>query len=68
MFRPELLKSKMVALKINADILSDKLGIDTATFYRKMKGESEFNRSEMQIIRTVLDLSSDDMDAIFFAE
>lgn len=67
MFRTELLKAEMVKKKINADILSDKLGINTATFYRKMNGESEFDRSELQIIRNELNLSPDDMDAIFFA-
>lgn len=67
MFKPELLKSEMVKRKINADILSDKLGINIGTFYRKMNGESEFDRSELQIIRNVLNLSIDDMDAIFFA-
>lgn len=67
MFKPELLKSEMVKRKINADILSDKLGINISTFYHKMNGESEFKRSELQIIRNVLNLSIDDIDAIFFA-
>jgi len=67
MFRPELLKAKMVELHINADTLSDKLGINVTTLYRKINGDSEFNRNELNIIRDILNLSSDDMDAIFFA-
>ena len=68
MFRAELLKAKMVANNINAEVLSDKLGINPATFYRKMSGESEFTRLELTIIRAVLKLTAADMDAIFFAE
>ena len=68
MFKPEILKSKMVANNLTVDILSDKLGIDTATFSRKMGKKSEFKRSEMQLIRECLGLTKDDMDAIFFAQ
>ena len=66
MFRPEYLKAKMAENKINADVLSDILGIDSSTFHRKMRGDSEFTRAEMQGIKHALYLSSDDMDAIFF--
>lgn len=67
MFRPELLKAKMVELNIDAAYLSDKLGINITTFYRKINGNSEFDRSEMQIIRSELRLSKEEMDSIFFA-
>lgn len=67
MFKPELLKSKMIESKITAEILADKLGINIATFYRKLGGVSEFTRNELSIIRDVLNLNSADMDAIFFA-
>lgn len=66
-FVPELLKAEMVKHKINAESMSNELGIDTSTFYRKFNGESEFNRQEMGIMRYVLGLSKDDMDSIFFA-
>ncbi len=66
-FIPELLKSEMVKNRINAESMSDKLGINLTTFYRKLNGESEFNRQEMGIMKSVLCLSNDDMDSIFFA-
>ena len=66
-FVPELLKSQMVKDKINAESMSNELGINMTTFYRKLNGESEFNRQEMGIIRNVLSLNKDDMDSIFFA-
>lgn len=66
-FVSELLKSQMVKNKINAESMSNELGINIATFYRKLNGESEFNRQEMGIIRNVLSLNKDDMDSIFFA-
>ena len=66
-FVPELLKSEMVKNRINAESMSDKLGINLTTFYRKLNGESEFNRQEMGIMKSVLCLSNDDMDSIFFA-
>lgn len=68
MFKSELLKGKMVSKKINAEYLSDKLGINITTFYRKLSGESEFNRLEMNIIKNILSLTKDEMDSIFFNE
>ena len=68
LFRPELLKAKMIIKNVNAALLSDKIGVDISTFYRKLNGESEFNRTEMQIIRNELSLNKDDMDSIFFSE
>lgn len=67
MFNKNLLKAKMVELGVSHEKLSNLLGLNSATLYRKMNGISDFSRSEMQIIRSVLMLSADDADAIFFA-
>lgn len=67
MFKSELLKGEMVAKKIKAEYLADKIGINITTFYRKLGGESEFNRQEMNIIKNILHLNKDEMDAIFLA-
>lgn len=67
-FIPELLKSEMVKNKINSESMSDKLGINVTTFYRKLSGESEFTRQELGVIKNTLCLSKDDMDSIFFAQ
>lgn len=66
-FRPELLKAQMVIQNKSANYLADKIGIDPATFSRKMKLESEFTRLEMGVLKSELNLSNADMDSIFFA-
>lgn len=68
MFKKELLKSKMVAHGMKTEELADKLGINVLTLYRKLNGESEFTRSEMQNIKSVLKLNKGEMDNIFFAQ
>jgi len=42
-------------------------GDNPATFYRKTQGLSEFTRSEIQLIRYTLNLSTAEAEAIFFA-
>ena len=48
--------------------ISTMLDINPATLTRKMSGESDFTRDEVQRIRKFLDLSVMDADKIFFAE
>lgn len=43
------------------------LGIDPVSLYRKMTGESDFYRNEIEIIRQKLSLSNRDIMRIFFA-
>lgn len=47
--------------------LAKSLGINLSTFYRKLSGESDFTRNEIQIVRSELGLSIEDVDRIFFA-
>jgi len=49
-------------------VISTMLDINPATLTRKMSGESDFTRDEVQRIRKFLDLSVMDADKIFFAE
>lgn len=44
------------------------IGRNEATLHRKMNGESDFTRNEIQLIRATLQLSSTDVDSIFFAK
>jgi len=46
--------------------LARAIGVNLSTFYRKLSGESDFSRNEIQIIRDQLHLSSEDVDKIFF--
>ena len=44
------------------------LDINTATYYRKKVGKSDFTRKEMQKIRSVLNLTPKEFDDIFFED
>lgn len=49
----------------NEDVVNA-LNIAPTTYYRKKRGETDFYREEIQKIRKILELSSSDVDAIFF--
>lgn len=46
--------------------VANALNIAPTTYYRKKRGETDFYREEIQKIRKILELSSSDVDAIFF--
>lgn len=60
---------KYICIKhgVSFDDVSKIIGCNLATLYRKLSGESDFTRNEIQIIRGALDLSTEDVDKIFFA-
>lgn len=60
------LRNKMQEKKISIISLSDKMSINPATFYRKMKNNS-FEISEADIIVRELNLTKDEANNIFFA-
>lgn len=60
------LKAECVRNGLSQKDLAAQLGIDTVTLYRKFKGESDFSRSELQIIRSILGLSDERFIEIFF--
>ena len=64
--KANLLKAKMVENGISADMISNKLGINTSTFYRKVKNNS-FYTAETKKIAECLKLSAQDIDNIFFS-
>lgn len=66
MFDKRKLQAQMVLKGKNAEWLAKVLGMNTATFYRKMNNNGDFSREEIQKIILVLDIS-DPMD-IFFAD
>ncbi len=63
-----LLEMKMKEAGISVEIASKKIGVDPATFYRKKIGESDFYRREIQVLRKILNLTSKEVDEIFFDE
>lgn len=62
-----LLKSKLALINKTISSLAEDLGMNKSTFYRKVKGESDFTRKEISDIVIILDLNYQDMCAIFFA-
>lgn len=50
------------------EAFASELGINQSTLFRKMTGESDFTRAEIQTAKSVLGLSMEEADAIFFAK
>jgi predicted transcriptional regulator len=65
MFDRKKFEITLFELGISKTELAKKLGISTVTLYRKMSGESDFFRNEIQIIRSLIGV--DRAEAIFFA-
>lgn len=61
-----LLEIKMKQAGVTIEQMSKETNMDPATFYRKKIGESDFYRKEIQILRKILNLTSDEVDSIFF--
>lgn len=53
-------------MKITA--IAKKLGITREGFYRKLNNETEFKASEISAMQTILNLSNEARDSIFFAK
>ena len=65
-------RSKFISIiktkNLRQEDVSDALSINGSTLYRKMKGESDFTRAEIERLRKLLSLSAEEAEAIFFAE
>lgn len=68
MFREDKFRGKIAETRNTISSLARKLGVDTSTIYRKMSGESDFTRAEIQSITQVLGLTANDVQDIFFAQ
>ena len=60
------LKIKLLEKDKNLEDLALYIGCNIATIYRKLNGESDFSRNEIQQIAVFLSLSSSDVNSIFF--
>lgn len=63
----ELLKYHAAKAGYSMTRLAAAIGVNASTLSRKMKGETDFTRSEIVIIRKCLHLTLEEVDAIFFA-
>lgn len=66
MFDKEALEILLVKKKKTKTELAKHLGINEATLYRKMDGQSEWKRNEMLLTAQFLD--EPDLTAVFFKE
>lgn len=63
------LKAKMIELGMNVEDLSLKIGMDKATFYRRLTARGEtFSIKEADLISRELMLTKDEVNAIFFSQ
>lgn len=62
------LKGKMVECGMNVEKLSDKIGVDKSTLYRKLSTNGEnFTIKEANLIAKELNLTYSEVNSIFFA-
>lgn len=67
MFNKSLFRDTLVEHNLTIKKAAQIVGINEVTLYRKMSGESDFTRNEIQLFREKLSLSESEMNAIFFA-
>ena len=67
MFRENLFRAKLAEKEISVTELAKRLNCSVVTLYRKINGESDFTRDEIQQIRTILELPDEEVISIFFA-
>lgn len=66
MFNKNLFKAKYIEHNLKTADVAVILGINPATLARKVSGESDFTRNEIQLFRAALNLSAEEIDNIFF--
>ncbi len=63
------LKAKIVEMDTSVEEVSKKIGIDKATFYRKMaQGGGSFTVREVDTIAKELHMTKDEVNSIFFSQ
>lgn len=67
MFNRDLFRAKCIEHGIRTQDAAQIMGINPATLSRKMGGQSDFTRNEIQLFRAALHLTPQETDAIFFA-
>lgn len=68
MFMANLFKAKIAEHNWSVEEVAAAIGVNPATLYRKINGTSDFTRNEIQMIKHALGLTSEEIEAIFFAE
>ena len=68
MFNKRAFHAKVVAEGLTFSAVAVALGINPGTLGRKMSGESDFTRAEIQKLRNILGMSCDEAERIFFSQ
>lgn len=68
MFDRNKFRGKVVSEGLTIADVAGQLNINPTTLHRKISGESEFTRKEIQQLRSILNMSAEEIDAIFFAD
>jgi transcriptional regulator with XRE-family HTH domain len=61
-------RANVIKAGFTLETLAKEIGINPATLHRKMNGESDFTRKEIQEISNLLNLNITNINEIFFAE
>ena len=67
MFKKNELRAVMARKEMSANELAKALGIDPATLSRKISGQSDFYRNEIEKLCKILELTPEETMQIFFA-
>lgn len=63
------LKGKLIENGLNVEAMADKMGIDGATLYRRLSNNGNtFTIGEADQISKILNLTKDEVNAIFFSQ
>lgn len=69
MVNVQLLKENIIKKGLNVEIVSEKIGINKSTFYRKINNEGlTFSIKEVTEIAKILKLRRKEVDDIFFVQ
>ncbi len=68
MFNKNLFKAEVIKAGMTLKQIAGILGMNIATLYRKLNGESDFTRNEIALFKDYLKLEISEIDAIFFAK
>lgn len=68
MFDEPLFRYMVNRRQLSMAVVADRLGVNEATLYRKIKGKSDFSRAEIQALKAILCMTTDECVKVFFAD
>lgn len=66
MVKTNLLKAKIVELEMSVESVSEKLGMDKSTLYRRFQTPEDFTVGEIGKLASILSLNAAEAQSIFF--